>query len=91
MSFAKGFFTLWRCWYLFGWVHSGIGLAEFEKRTLEGELGRLRSDLGEGTGLGLSMIYGFLRQSRGHTTIDSEPGDGTRVTLQFDYPRQQQV
>ena len=32
--------------------------------------------VGEGTGLGLSMIYGFAKQSRGHLRIDSEPGHG---------------
>ncbi len=36
---------------------------------------------GEGTGLGLSMSYGFAKQSQGHIDIDSEPGQGTRVTL----------
>ena len=30
--------------------------------------------IGQGTGLGLSMIYGFARQSNGHVTIDSRPG-----------------
>ena len=37
--------------------------------------------LGQGTGLGLSMIYGFARQSDGHVKIESEPGRGTTVTL----------
>ncbi|MET0406058.1 MAG: response regulator [Cystobacter sp.] len=37
--------------------------------------------LGQGTGLGLSMIYGFARQSEGHARIDSELGRGTSVTL----------
>ncbi|OJH36507.1 PAS domain-containing hybrid sensor histidine kinase/response regulator [Cystobacter ferrugineus] len=37
--------------------------------------------LGHGTGLGLSMIYGFARQSEGHVHIDSEVGRGTSVTL----------
>ncbi|HEY0096379.1 MAG TPA: ATP-binding protein, partial [Archangium sp.] len=37
--------------------------------------------LGQGTGLGLSMIYGFARQSEGHVRIDSEVGKGTSVTL----------
>jgi signal transduction histidine kinase/CheY-like chemotaxis protein len=37
--------------------------------------------LGQGTGLGLSMIYGFCRQSDGHVWIRSEPEAGTTVEL----------
>ena len=37
--------------------------------------------IGEGTGLGLSMIYGFARQSGGQVLIDSEVGTGTRICL----------
>src|SRR5215210_5014503 len=37
--------------------------------------------IGQGTGLGLSMIYGFARQSNGHATIDSKPGRGTSVRV----------
>jgi PAS domain S-box-containing protein len=37
--------------------------------------------IGQGTGLGLSMIYGFARQSNGHVSIDSRPGRGTVVKL----------
>ncbi|MCU1759876.1 response regulator [Pseudomonas sp. 14P_8.1_Bac3] len=37
--------------------------------------------IGQGTGLGLSMIYGFSKQSRGHVAIDSEVGKGTTVSL----------
>jgi PAS domain S-box-containing protein len=37
--------------------------------------------IGQGTGLGLSMIYGFARQSNGHVTIDSRLGQGTTVRL----------
>jgi CheY-like chemotaxis protein len=36
---------------------------------------------GQGTGLGLSMVYGFLRQSGGQVAIDSRVGEGTTVTL----------
>ena len=36
---------------------------------------------GEGTGLGLSMTYGFVKQSHGHIEIRSKMGDGTRITL----------
>jgi PAS domain S-box-containing protein len=38
-------------------------------------------DVGKGSGLGLSMVYGFLRQSDGHVRIDSMPGAGTTVIM----------
>ncbi|MFC5438829.1 PAS domain-containing hybrid sensor histidine kinase/response regulator [Rhodanobacter ginsenosidimutans] len=37
--------------------------------------------IGQGTGLGLSMIYGFARQSGGRVRIHSQPGQGTTVSL----------
>jgi CheY-like chemotaxis protein len=45
--------------------------------------------VGEGTGLGLSMVYGFVKQSGGHVRIDSKVGQGTSVKLYL--PRAVQV
>ncbi|HTH60802.1 MAG TPA: response regulator [Paraburkholderia sp.] len=38
---------------------------------------------GHGTGLGLSMVFGFMKQSGGHTQIESTVGEGTTVKLYF--------
>jgi PAS domain S-box-containing protein len=38
-------------------------------------------DVGEGSGLGLSMVYGFIKQSGGHVQMSSQLGQGTDVTL----------
>jgi CheY-like chemotaxis protein len=38
-------------------------------------------EFGKGSGLGLSMVYGFMKQSHGHVSIDSEVGHGTTVRL----------
>jgi CheY-like chemotaxis protein len=37
--------------------------------------------MGRGSGLGLSMVYGFVKQSGGHLRMESQPGQGTRIEL----------
>lgn len=59
---------------------TGAGMApEVLERALEPFFTTKR--MGHGTGLGLSMVYGFVKQSGGHFKIVSTPGQGTSVRL----------
>ena len=42
-------------------------------------------DVGQGSGLGLSQVYGFIKQSDGHVTVDSAVGVGSRFRLYLPY------
>lgn len=59
---------------------TGEGMTK-EQRALALEPFFTTKPVGEGTGLGLPMVYGFTKQSGGHLMLYSEPGQGTTVSL----------
>jgi len=59
---------------------TGIGMnSDVSSRVLEPFFTTKKT--GEGTGLGLSMVYGFIQQSGGQMSIDSTKGEGTTVSI----------
>ena len=59
---------------------TGVGMFEDQKAHAF-EPFYTTKETGKGSGLGLSMVYGFAQQSGGVATIESEPGVGTRVNI----------
>eukprot|EP01137_Pigoraptor_chileana_P028605 Opistho-2@12734 len=63
-------------------IDSGIGMAaEVASRAFDPFF--TTKDVGKGSGLGLSMVHGFVHQSKGHVDIESQVGWGTTVRIYF--------
>jgi PAS domain S-box-containing protein len=61
-------------------IDAGTGMApEVARRAFDPFF--TTKDVGKGSGLGLSMVYGFTQQSGGQVKLDSEPGRGSTVVL----------
>jgi PAS domain S-box-containing protein len=61
---------------------TGVGMSE-DVRNRVFEPFFTTKDVGKGSGLGLSQVYGFVRQSDGEVRLESAPGEGTVFTIRL--------
>lgn len=69
---------------------TGAGMSD-EVRAMAFEPFFTTKPVGEGTGLGLSMAYGFVKQSGGHIALRGAPGQGTTVEILLPRSREQEL
>ena len=63
---------------------TGVGMsAEVQARAFDPFFTTKERSSGRGRGLGLSVVYGVVKQSGGEVAIESMPGRGTRVTIEL--------
>lgn len=69
-------------------IDNGCGMSDETKKRIFEPFFTTKQN-GKGSGLGLSMVYGFIRQSKGRVLVHSELNQGTQITLQLPIDHQQ--
>ncbi len=65
---------------IMNFIDDGVGIAEEDLNKIFDPFFTTKKE-GEGTGLGLSVSYGIIKNHGGEITVDSEPGKGTRFSI----------